>query len=53
MSVESSLKELETHLLIASRLSYLQLSELEKALGLAQEVGRMLSGLSRKLKERL
>src|SRR4028118_184084 len=48
-----SLKELETHLLIASRLSYLELSELDKALGLAQEVGRMLSGLTRKLKERL
>lgn len=49
----ASLKELETHLLIANRLSYLESSELEKALGLTQEVGRMLSGLTRKLKQRL
>jgi four helix bundle protein len=45
-----SLKELETHLLIASRLSYLELSELEIALKLAEEIGRMLTTLIRNLK---
>jgi four helix bundle protein len=48
-----SLKELETHLLIANRLSYLQSSELERTFVLAEEIGRMLSGLTRKLKERV
>lgn len=45
-----SLMELETHLLIAARLSYLPESELERGLMLTAEVGRMLAGLSRKLK---
>ena len=45
-----SLLELETHLLIANRLSYLQNSDLESILELTSEVGRMLAGLIRKLK---
>ena len=45
-----SLMELETHLLIAERLSYLQMSQIEPVLKLAAEVGRMLSGLTKKLK---
>jgi len=45
-----SLLELETHLLIANRLSYLQNSDLESILELTSEVGRMLAGLMRKLK---
>ncbi len=40
--------ELETHLLIASRLSYLQINELEAVL--RQAVGRMLAGWSKNLK---
>jgi four helix bundle protein len=47
-----SLMELETHLLLVDRLSYLPLTELERALSLAAEVSRMLAGLSRKLRER-
>jgi four helix bundle protein len=45
-----SLMELETHLLVAQRLSYLKISEVEPLLGLTAEVGRMLAGLSRNLK---
>ncbi len=40
-----SLMELETHLLLATRLSYLRVNELEPALMLTAEVGRMLTGL--------
>jgi four helix bundle protein len=47
-----SLMELETHLLIANRLSYLETLELETVLHLAGEVGRMLNGLIQKLKVR-
>jgi hypothetical protein len=42
--------ELETHLAITHRLSYLPEQELDFAAGLAAEVGRMLEGLSRSLK---
>ncbi len=45
-----SLKELETHLLIAARLDYLASKDLEPALKMAEEAGRMLSGLARSLK---
>ena len=41
--------ELETHLLIANRLSYLQNSDLESILERTTEVGRMLAGLMMKL----
>ena len=47
-----SLKELETHLLIALRLSYLNNSELHLALSLTDEVGKMLNSLIEKLKQR-
>ncbi len=47
-----SLRELETHILIACRLSYLQQSEVDPTLGLAAEVGRMLTGLTQKLRTR-
>jgi four helix bundle protein len=46
-----SLAELETHFLIAARLSYLKLGDLESVMALIDEVGRMLAGLTRKLKE--
>ncbi|MCL4522922.1 MAG: four helix bundle protein [Acidobacteria bacterium] len=44
-----SLKELETHFLITERLKFLQTSDIEPALCLGEELGRMLSVLSRKL----
>lgn len=43
--------ELETHLLIAVRLKYLTDSDVEHALILSAELGRMLAGLIRRLKE--
>ncbi len=47
-----SLMELETHLLIADRLSYVRAGHLEPVLAATAELGRMLSGLSRSLKKR-
>jgi len=46
-----SLKELESHLLIAARLGYVSAEPLAEALGLCDQVGRMLTGLTRKLSE--
>ncbi|OLT69585.1 hypothetical protein BI334_32145 [Moorena producens 3L] len=46
-----SLKELETHLLITGRLSYLKNSELQPVLELSDEIGRMLNILIEKLKD--
>ncbi|MGH9433421.1 MAG: four helix bundle protein [Terriglobia bacterium] len=45
-----SLMELETHFLIANRLSFIKTEQLEAALSLSSEVGRMLAGLVRSLK---
>ena len=45
-----SLMEWETHLLIVNKLSYLPMSELNEILRKTEEVGRMLSGLSKSLK---
>lgn len=47
-----SLMELETHFLIAKRLAYLRMTEIEALLELSSEVSRMLAGLTRKLKAR-
>jgi four helix bundle protein len=47
-----SLMELETHLLIANRLSYIEMNDLTPVLTLTGEVGRMLAGLISKLKAR-
>jgi four helix bundle protein len=47
-----SLMELETHFLIANRLAYLRMTEIEVPLQLSGEVSRMLAGLTRKLKAR-
>src|SRR2546427_11912043 len=47
-----SLAELETHFMIAERLAYLKGNDLEKIVALTAEVGRMLSALTRKLKEK-
>jgi len=45
-----SLRELETHLLIANRLSYLKISEIEPVLAMTTDVGRMLTALTQRLK---
>ena len=45
-----SLMELETHMLIITRL-YIPMDEVKRALEMAREVDRMLSGLTKKLKE--
>ncbi len=45
-----SLAELETHLLIANRLQYISLQDLEPFMTLSAEIGRMLAGLTAKLK---
>jgi four helix bundle protein len=47
-----SLLELETHLLIAVRLSYLKSEDIEAVLKMTDEEGRMLSGLIGKLRDR-
>ena len=44
--------ELETHFLIASRLSYITETQLQPVLDKAAELGRMLAGLISKLKAR-
>jgi four helix bundle protein len=45
-----SLMELETHLLLAGRLSYVSPSEVERLLEKTAEVSRMLAGLRKSLK---
>ena len=45
-----SLMALETHLLTTERLSFFTMQELEPALSLSAEVGRMLNGLMNRLK---
>jgi len=47
-----SLKELETHLLIAQRLSYVREDQIEPALTMASELGRMLRALARALRKK-
>ncbi|MBZ5553287.1 MAG: four helix bundle protein [Acidobacteriia bacterium] len=46
-----SLMELETHLVLASRLSYVPMNSVEPLLNLTAEVGRMLAGLFRSLRK--
>jgi len=47
-----SLMELETHFLIANKLSYITEPQLESVLRSTSELGRMLAGLTSKLKAR-
>lgn len=47
-----SLKELETHLLIVVRLKYVTDADIQQAMALASEVGRMLTSLMSKLRRR-
>lgn len=49
-TANGSLMELETHLLIAVRLTYLRSEDLKPVLLQTAEVGRMLNGLTSKLK---
>jgi four helix bundle protein len=46
-----SLAELETHILIAERLNYIDSSQTMRLLEKASELGRMLNGLRRSLKD--
>src|SRR5437899_2693491 len=46
----ASLMELETHLLLLPRLCYLSAGELGTSLRMPDEVGKMISGLSKSLK---
>ena len=46
---KGSLVELETHLLICERLKFLKSSDVQSVLGATNELGRMLSGLTKKL----
>lgn len=48
-----SLKELETHLLLSQRIGFLDPTTVERLLGLAEEIGRMLSGLRSSLRHKL
>src|SRR5258708_14473472 len=45
-----SLMELETHFLIANELAYVPREQTVTAMSMAAEVGRMLTGLTRKLR---
>ena len=45
-----SLTELETHFLIAVELAYVSCDEVGRVLGMTSEVGRMLTGLTQKLR---
>ncbi|MGA7794753.1 MAG: four helix bundle protein [Candidatus Acidiferrales bacterium] len=47
-----SLKELETHLMIAGRLQYVNEDEIIPALEACSEIGRMLAGLIQKLRQK-
>ena len=47
---QGSLKELETHFIVAEKLSYLTASQTERVLSQTDELGRMLGSLIRKLR---
>lgn len=46
-----SLKECETQLMIAERLKYIDAKQLQHALSQAEEIGRMLTNLTRSLRK--
>ena len=48
----ASLAELETHILIAQRLNYLDTSQSNTLLDITSEIGRMINGLRRSLKKK-
>ena len=47
----SSLAELETHVQIAQRLSYINLNQLKQVLDRTAEIGRMINGLRRSIEK--
>ena len=49
---KGSLTELETYLIVSERLSFLSKQQLQELLGRTSEIGRMLEGLSKALRER-
>jgi four helix bundle protein len=49
---QGSLKELETHLLLAGRVGLVTTEEIEAVLGQCDELGRMLRGLIRSIQSR-
>ena len=49
---QGSLKELETHLMLASRLSLLEESRLQELLQAAEEIGKMIRSMIRRLQEK-
>lgn len=49
---QGSLRETETHLLIASRLNFIDRNNLNEALDLSEEISKMLGSLLRGLKEK-
>ena len=48
-----SIAEVETQLILCGRVKYLSEGEVTKALGLSDEVGKMIRGVQRGLKEKL
>ena len=48
-----SIAELETQLMLCGRVKFLSEGEVTKALGISDEVGKMLRGIQRGLKEKL
>ena len=48
-----SLAELETHVLFAERLKYIQKDHLDRIISKTAEIGRMINGLQRSLKRNL
>lgn len=49
-AASGSLKAVETQVLVVERLKYLPMSEIEQSLGLCDEVGGMLTKLTRSLR---
>lgn len=49
---QGSLKELETHLMLASRLSLLEERRLQELLQAAEEIGKMIRSMIRRLQEK-
>lgn len=49
---KGSLTELETHLIVSARLTYISPESLHELLSKTAEIGRMLEGLSRSLRQR-
>jgi four helix bundle protein len=51
LTTNGSLKEVETHLLISDKLGLLLTSDLQRAMGLSAEIGKMLASLRQKVSQ--